>query len=194
MGSDPRHRKDNRKSRSGRAAGTTPDPDTSEYPNLKFLRQILVSDGDLLPPEAHDALQKAIRLIENIDFDGYGAVCTDCGGDTVIGLSTPLAPVVCPVCVFWHDRIMGDARAKASAVPNFYTLRVGGEHYTIRGMSSDDEPGQVMTVRQFDGLVIVTKRLIAQGTVPMRYRQVLPDNAYITEGNPQNLPMGVHRP
>ena len=53
-------------------------------------------------------------------------------------------------------------------------------------------PGPVMTIRYYTGVVIVTNRLKCQGPIPERFSEVLPDNAVVVEGSPQNRPIGVY--
>ncbi len=193
MGSDTGDRARDRQSRRRGSAGRPDLESSSEYPNLKALRQLLITDGDLLHPEQREAIQKAIRLIENIDFQGYSAYCTLCGDGVPIGTESPTAPIMCPTCIFWSDRIFADRRIREGGIKtvNFYTIRADGQHYTI---IRDEGVSALMTVRLLNGVVIVTPWLKLQGPVPQKLRAVLPDNAVVIEGNPQELPIGVHTP
>lgn len=145
----------------------------------------------MLEPVQRDALQKAITLIGSINFQGYGAICKVCGDGVPIGTESPVAPVRCTTCVFWGDRMYSDRISARNGIPNLHSIRADGQHYTIDGQ---DEEGPVMTVRYLDNTVVVSTRLRLQGPVPRWCGQYLPDNAIITEGNPQNLPLGITRP
>lgn len=186
MASNPRSRKDDRRA----GGGGAPRPeDSSEYPNLPLLRKFLVRDGDLFTPDERDAFIKAITLIDKIDFQGYGAICEACGEGVPTGMPSPLAPVVCPVCLFWADRIMTDNTR--GDVSNWFSIRDKGQHFV---MSRDFPEGPLMTVRYFTGVRVVTTRLKMQGPVPARLRSTLVDNAFVIEGNPEGLVMGITLP
>jgi hypothetical protein len=102
-----------------------------------------------------------------------------------------MAPVMCPVCMFWSDRIAGEDVVRTKHIPNFYSIRADGQHYTLATLH---DHGPMMTVKYFDGTRVVSQRLRLQGPVPVQWKKILQDNAVIIEGNPENLPIGVTRP
>lgn len=116
-------------------------------------------------------------------------MCSVCAGQIPTGGPAPVAPILCTDCVFWGDRVTSCAHAADNRIPNLYSIRSCGEHFTVDGRV---EGGPVMTI-DLPGFTIVTSRLRQQGPIPVRWKPLLPDNATIIEGNPKELPIGVHR-
>lgn len=145
----------------------------------------------MLDNDIREAVVKAIKVLDAIEFTGYGgAYCPVCNEQIPTGPS-PIAPIKCAACTFWCDRMLSDIAAQQGGVPNWFSIRYNGEHFTI---DERNEEGPIMTVRYFDDTKVVTTRLRQQGPVPVWARPKLQDNATITEGNPLNLPIGISRP
>ncbi len=146
------------------------------------------NDGNITAAEQFE-LKLAIQTLSKL-YDSFqpadetqGQPCKECG--TLAMPSTPLTPVICAACAFWHYVL----ECAASTHPQAWMLsvRANGCHYTL----NNDQHGPEMTIRSFGGQQIVTTRLRTQGPIPERYIKSLPDNAIVTAGNPQRRPVGI---
>jgi hypothetical protein len=83
---------------------------------------------------------------------------------------------ICYTCNFWSEKI--------DIKDNPRTVRVNGTHYWIE----DDKPnaafqgfgGSKFDIQFNDGRKVVTHNLWCQGDIPLRFRDLLPDNAIFT--------------
>lgn len=82
---------------------------------------------------------------------------------------------MCSDCNFWSER--------AAYANDTHSIRVDGEHYWI-GDADPTTPdhckghgGALFSIGRANGEVVPCSNLWSQGTIPVRFRDVLPDNA-----------------
>lgn len=110
--------------------------------------------------------------------------CVECGGtDRATYVSETrermLARSLCFLCLFWHDRIEAQSNPKACVISG-QSFQDAGRR-TGGSQSSLGFGGREFHIEFFDGRVIETNNLYAQGEVPERFRDRLPDTARFVE-------------
>ena len=114
--------------------------------------------------------------------------CKICGGIVKSTWSEPLKTEIikkniCHSCHFWMEKV--------DVVNDKNIVRIGGEHYTICAESKDAGYFRGFGGRKFvvlfnDSRKITTTNLWSQGTIPERFKELLPDNAiFIADVEPE---------